>query len=41
VIGRTPLQLFDPQNNPPALLNVGDRIRFRAITRDEFEPLKG
>jgi inhibitor of KinA len=41
VIGRTPLQLFDPQNNPPALLNVGDRIRFRVITRDEFEPLKG
>jgi len=41
VIGRTPLQLFDPQNNPPALLNVGDRIRFRAITRDEFEAVKG
>jgi inhibitor of KinA len=41
VIGRTPLQLFNPQNNPPALLNVGDRIRFRALTRDEFEALKG
>jgi inhibitor of KinA len=40
LIGRTPLQLFDPQNNPPALLNVGDRIRFRAIARDEFGPLK-
>ena len=41
VIGRTPLPLFNPQNNPPALLNVGDRIRFRALTRDEFEALKG
>jgi inhibitor of KinA len=41
VIGRTPLQLFDPQNNPPALLNVGDRISFRALMRDEFEALKG
>jgi inhibitor of KinA len=40
VIGRTPLQLFNPQNNPPALLNVGDRIRFRALTRDEFEASK-
>ena len=37
VIGRTPLQLFDPQKNPPALLRAGDRVRFRSITRDEFE----
>jgi inhibitor of KinA len=37
VIGRTPLRLFDPRKNPPALLCAGDRVRFRAITRDEFE----
>jgi len=37
VIGRTPLQLFDPKTNPPALLRVGDRVRFRSITRGEFE----
>ena len=37
VIGRTPLKLFDPQNNPPTLLCAGDRVRFRRITRDEFE----
>ena len=37
VIGRTPLRLFDPQKNPPALLRAGDRVRFRAITRAEFE----
>ena len=37
VIGRTPLQLFDPRKNPPTLLQAGDRVRFRAITRDEFE----
>ena len=37
VIGRTPLQLFDPQKNPPALLRAGNRVRFRAITREEFE----
>ena len=36
IIGRTPLRLFDPQKNPPALLRAGDRVRFRAITREEF-----
>jgi inhibitor of KinA len=37
VIGRTPLQLFDLKKNPPALLRVGDRVRFRSITREKFE----
>ncbi len=37
LIGRTPLRLFDPQKNPPALLRAGDRVRFCAISRDEFE----
>jgi inhibitor of KinA len=40
LIGRTPLKLFDPTKNPPALLRAGDRVRFRAITREEFESLK-
>src|SRR5262249_45597643 len=40
LIGRTPLKLFDPTNNPPALLRAGDRVRFRAITREEFEALR-
>ena len=37
VIGRTSLPLFDPVKNPPALLQAGDRVRFHAIGRDEFE----
>ena len=37
LIGRTPLRLFDPRKNPPALLRAGERVRFRAITREEFE----
>ena len=37
IIGRTPLRLFDPQKEPPALLGTGDRVRFRPITRDEFD----
>lgn len=36
LIGRTPLRLFDPQKDPPTLLRAGDRVRFRAITREEF-----
>lgn len=40
LIGRTPLQLFDPAKDPPTLLRAGDCVRFRAITREEFERLK-
>lgn len=28
LIGRTKLRLFDPQGSPPALLRMGDRVRF-------------
>ena len=28
IIGRTPLQLFDADARPPALLRMGDRVRF-------------
>ena len=41
VIGRTPLRLFDPQRDPPALLQTGDQMRFRKITREQFESLNG
>jgi len=39
LIGRTPLNLFDSTKNPPTLLCPGDRVRFRAITREEFDSL--
>ena len=31
IIGRTPLVLFDPRREPPALLAPGQRVRFRPI----------
>ncbi len=37
VIGRTPLRLFDAERKPPALLSAGRRVRFRSITRAEFD----
>ena len=40
LIGRTPLRLFDPEKNPPTLLRAGERVRFRKISRDEFESFK-
>src|SRR5437868_6044478 len=39
LIGRTPLKLFDPAKDPPAVLRAGDRVRLRAITREQFESL--
>ncbi len=39
LIGRTPLKLFDPTKDPPTLLCPGDRMRFRAITREQFDSL--
>lgn len=37
VLGRTPVQLFRVDESPPTLLRPGDRVRFRRITREEFE----
>lgn len=39
LIGRTPLRLFDAGRDPPALLRVGDRVRFRPIDDDEYQAL--
>ena len=39
LIGRTPLTLFDAQRDPPALLAPGQRVRFRAISAQEFAAL--
>lgn len=40
IIGRTPMRLFDPQREPPALLKPGDRVKFRPMYEGEFEPAK-
>jgi KipI family sensor histidine kinase inhibitor len=39
VIGRTPLVIFDAKREAPSLFALGDRVRFRAISRAEFEQL--
>ena len=35
LIGRTPLRLFDPEADPPALINAGDRVRFVPLADEE------
>jgi inhibitor of KinA len=37
IIGRTPLVLFDPSRQPPTPFRAGSRVRFDAISRDEFD----
>ena len=39
LIGRTPAPLFDPARTPPALLQMGDLVRFVPISPGEFEKL--
>ncbi|MDW0117949.1 5-oxoprolinase subunit PxpB [Sporosarcina thermotolerans] len=41
LIGRTPLELFLPNEHPPTLLGPGDKIRFYKITSKEYEDLRG
>ncbi len=37
VLGRTPVELFDPLKDPPALLRMGDLVQFYQISEKEFK----
>jgi inhibitor of KinA len=39
IIGRTPVKLFDPEKEVPVRLNIGDRVQFYGVNREEFEAL--
>ncbi|WP_071393975.1 5-oxoprolinase subunit PxpB [Bacillus tuaregi] len=36
IIGRTPHSLFRPHEDPPTLLKAGDKVKFTAISLEEF-----
>jgi len=36
IIGRTPLWLFRPDQDPPALLQMGDHVKFIPISKGDF-----
>ena len=40
IIGRTPIRLFDPQNEPPTFLQAGDEVRFYEIDKNAFHVKK-
>jgi inhibitor of KinA len=41
LIGRTPLRLFDPADSiRPTLIEAGDRVRLRSVSREENEAVK-
>ena len=41
IIGRTPLRLFDKNNNDhPSLLSPGDSVKFKSISKEEFEKIE-
>lgn len=40
IIGRTPVELFDPDRDPPSLLQMGDLVQFYPISEKEFKEWK-
>lgn len=40
LIGRTPVSLFRPEENPPSLLRAGDTVKFVRITAEEYSRRK-
>ena len=37
ILGRTPVKLFDPEKDPPTLLQMGDLVQFYPISEKEFQ----
>ena len=37
ILGNCPIPLFDAEKEPPCLIAPGDQIRFRAVSRAEYE----
>lgn len=40
LIGRTPLAMFRTNRKPMELISIGDEVKFRAISREEFRKLE-
>jgi inhibitor of KinA len=36
LIGRTPVQVFQPNRRPVGRISIGDKVKFRPISREEF-----
>lgn len=40
IIGRTPVKLFTPSEDPPVLLKMGNYIKFFSISESEYQEIK-
>ena len=40
IIGRTPIQLFNPTANPPTVVEVGNSVRFIPISEETFKEIE-
>ena len=41
IIGNTPLEIFNKNNQEhPALINPGDKVKFKQITKEEYDKIK-
>jgi inhibitor of KinA len=40
LLGRTPVKMFQPERAEMSLLSIGDRVRFVAISREQFTKLE-
>ena len=40
LIGRTPLKLYDADREKPVLLEAGQYIKFRSVTKEEYEKIE-
>ena len=41
IIGRSPIEMFNPANNPTMPVSIGDTVRFEAISKNKFLSLGG
>ncbi|MBW2310302.1 MAG: 5-oxoprolinase subunit PxpB [Deltaproteobacteria bacterium] len=39
LIGRTPAKLYDPKRFPPILLKAGNQLRFKSISKKQFQEI--
>lgn len=40
IIGKTPIDFFNPRNNAPCVFNAGDKIKFYPISKAKFSELE-
>ena len=40
IIGNSPIDLFDPTEDPPCEITAGDRIKFHQVSMEEYEQIR-